>query len=45
MTIPWQNFQSVIQSLLIELYPELGDEQQTNQDYQQGLELRRSLLD
>ncbi|HQR95444.1 MAG TPA: hypothetical protein PLF09_02460, partial [Thiotrichales bacterium] len=40
MTIPWQNFQSVIQPLLVELYPELGDERQANQEYQQGQELR-----
>lgn len=44
MTIPWQNFQSVIQPLLVELYPELGDERQANQEYQQGQELRRTLL-
>jgi diguanylate cyclase len=44
MTIPWQNFQSVIQPLLIELYPELADEQQDHQTYQQGEKLRRTLL-
>jgi diguanylate cyclase len=40
----WQNLQSLIQPLLLAVYPELSDEQPADSSYDQGLLLRFQLL-